>query len=59
MASVSFLLLLLVLVSCLHAQLSPELSLFHDFIKRYEKTYTEDSEEFNTRFIAFKVASLL
>ena len=50
-----FLLLLVVWVSYLHAQISTELRLFHDFINHYKKPYTDGSDEFNTRFLAFKV----
>ena len=41
--------------SCLHAQLSHEWHLFQDFIRRYNKPYANDSEDFESRFSAFKV----
>jgi cathepsin O len=48
------LLLLVSWTACLHAQLSPEWSLFQDFIRRYGKTYANDTELTDARFSAFK-----
>lgn len=58
-----FLVSVSLLVSCVslcpHAQLSPELSLFQDFVRRYNRPYINDTDTFDTRFLVFKVPSLL
>ena len=56
MKSVVPLILLVFWASCLHSQSSPELSLFRDFVRRYNKPYVNDSAVFEQRFLAFKVS---
>ena len=54
--SLSLVFFLVSWTSCLHAQSSPELSLFKEFVQRYNKPYVNDSATFDARFSAFKVS---
>jgi hypothetical protein len=38
----------------IHAQSSPELNLFQDYVQRYNKPYINDTDTFQTRFLVFK-----